>query len=660
MNQDFLNVFLDEAQEHLQSLNENILKLESDPEDISVVGEIFRSAHTFKGMSATMGFEDIANLTHEMENVLDDIRNSKLSVTEAIIDVVLECIENLENMVIDVQHGGNGSMDVTETVNKLKEFRGAEPTTVSASSEQPSLQLSDKATHIVHVNLNEDCMLKSVRVVMVLDALKEIGEIIETSPSQEELETEEFGSTFSIAFSTIEDSKEIETTVLSVSEIESAQVEENNKENEEELPTEEVKIEPDISKNEPSAPKPDTQKKSPQRKVEKKFENKTIRVNLDKIEDLMNMFEETVIERGRIEEIVYSLDNQELHERVQRLDAISKDLQNLVLNMRMVPIETVFNRFPRMVRQLAKDLNKSIDLVIQGEDTEIDRIVIDEIGDPLVHLIRNSVDHGVETREERIEKGKSEKGKVLLRAFHSGNNIVIEITDDGKGINKSKVLEKAIKNNIITEAEGAKLSINEAAELIFEPGFSTADVISDISGRGVGLDVVKTTITKLGGNVTVRTEEGRGSTFRIELPLTLSIIQSMLVATKGNRYAIPLGNIVETMRVPLNEIQNLQGKDVINYRDKIIPVIALSRLFHNKTKEEWISDLQGDNFQVVIIRSQDRVYALAVDEIFGQREIVLKSLGSFFKDGAQYFSGATILGDGQVVLILDCDKINSK
>lgn len=643
MNQEYLTVFLDEAHEHLQSLNENVLTLEKNPTDLKVVGEIFRSAHTFKGMSATMDFESIADLTHEMENLLDDIRNEKLSVTEEKIDVILECIEKLENMVADIRNGGNGTMDVSETVTKLRTCREVDSVQpVSAKTRQgDSFFCEDtRGTHTINISLQSDCLLKAVRAVMVVNALNEIGKVVETNPTLEAMETEDFGFHFEVLLDTLETENEIEETALSVSEVEKAVVV------------------PSVKKGNsiPSTSNPLVDNKEEKHKsasVGKKIENKTIRVNLEKIESLMNMFEETVIERGRIEELVYSLDHPELHERVQRLDSVSKELQNLVLSMRMVPVETVFNRFPRMVRQLSKDLNKGIDLIISGEDTEIDRMVIDEIGDPLVHLIRNSVDHGIESKEERLASGKSERGTVHLRAYHRGNSIVIEINDDGKGINKNKVLEKALSRNIITEAEGARLSPNEVAELIFEAGFSTADTISEVSGRGVGLDVVKTTINKLGGSVTVQTEENKGSTFRIELPLTLSIIQSMLVASDGKRYAIPLGNIIETMRISVTKVQNIQGRDVVNYRKKTIPIIELPNLFGespNLTRDE------REFLQVVIIKTNETIYAMSVDEIYGQREIVLKSLGDFFKEGAEYFSGATILGDGRVVLILDCDK----
>lgn len=652
MSNEYLLMFLEESQEHLQSLNDNVLVLENNPGDIGVVGEIFRSAHTFKGMSATMGFTDIAELTHEMENVLDLIRHLKMKVTSDVIDVIFECIDNLEKMVIDIQSGGKGFLNVTSTVLRLKHLQeGDTPSSniKTSSDSASSLSLPDiDASHEVKVTLRHDCLLKGVRVIMVMDALSDIGEIIATEPSMEVLEKEDFGQVFTVYLLSSKADEEIQMQPLKVSEIESVIVQHIHSSNELKVPFTKdlyVHTEADLVNN------------SAAQKAPTKIENKSIRVNLEKIEQLMNMFEESVIERGRIEEIVHKVGDTHLEERIQRLASISKDLQNLVLNMRMVPVETVFNRFPRMIRQLAKDLGKDINLVITGEETEIDRIVIDEIGDPLVHLIRNSVDHGIETQEERTKTNKDKIGTVTLNAYHSGNNVVIEISDDGRGINRKRVLEKAIQSGILSIAEGQKLTDTQIYDLILEPGFSTADIISDISGRGVGLDVVKTTITKLGGTILVKSEEGKGSTFRIELPLTLSIIQSMLITANNRRYAVPLGNIVETMHLHKDDVQNIHGKDVMNYREKTIQIISLSDFLHQKQLDVDEKHISKDTLQVVILKSNDRTFAISVNEILGQREIVLKSLGNFFTDGTAYFSGATILGDGKVVLILDCDKL---
>lgn len=663
MQTDLLNIFFEESEEHLQSLNENVLTLEQNPADMDVVGEIFRSAHTFKGMSASMEFTEMADLTHKMENVLDEIRHGNIVVNAEIIDVIFECIDNLEKMVADVQQGGMGNIDVVTTKQKLEALLNGNVENPAGYIEQEPINNDDAVSHEVHITVEQQAILKAVRAIMCIEVLQNVGNVQKTVPSIEEIEADAFGFEFTVFMDTDQSEEELKQVVLHVSEIEKVEVKQGHTSKEvvsEELATQEVVQEvkqvatqvestKEISKQPASA----TPAKSNAKTKNAKVENRSIRVQLEKIERLMNMFEESVIERGRIDELAQRIQNKELIEHLNRLGDISKDIQNVLLNMRMVPIETVFNRFPRMVRMLAKDLGKKIDLQITGEDTEVDKIVIDEIGDPLVHLIRNAIDHGVETVEQRRDAGKNETGTIKLEAFHSGNHVVIQITDDGNGIHKGKVLEKAIKNGVVTESEANKLTDREVFDLIFQPGFSTAEVVSDLSGRGVGLDVVKHTIHSLGGHLIIDSEEGKGSTFRIELPLTLSIIQSMLVQTNDKRYAFPLGNIVEAIRIKREDIQSLQGKDVLNYRNQIIEVKHLSTVFGEKTVDEAFASYDSQMVPVLIVRNTHRSYGLIVNTIIGQREIVLKSLGDFFAESSNYFSGATILGDGRVVLILN-------
>ena len=668
MQTDLLNIFFEESEEHLQSLNENVLVLEQNPADMDVVGEIFRSAHTFKGMSASMEFTEMADLTHKMENVLDEIRHGNIVVNADIIDVIFECIDNLEKMVADVQQGGMGNIDVASTKQKLEALLNGNVETPTEHIEQNHIDNDDAVSHEVHITVEQQAILKAVRAIMCIEALQNVGNIQKTAPSIEEIEADAFGFEFTVFMDTDCSIEELKQVVLHVSEIEKVEVKQGEPISKEvaskKVVTQEVvqveeKLQPAVATqvespieatNQPSSAMP---AKSTTKTKNAKVENRSIRVQLEKIERLMNMFEESVIERGRIDELAQTIQNKELIEHLNRLGDISKDIQNVLLNMRMVPIETVFNRFPRMVRMLAKDLGKKIDLQITGEDTEVDKICIDEIGDPLVHLIRNAIDHGVETVEKRRDAGKNETGTIKLEAFHSGNHVVIQITDDGNGINKGKVLEKAIKNGVVTEADANRLTDREVFDLIFQPGFSTAEVVSDLSGRGVGLDVVKHTIHSLGGHLIIDSEEGKGSTFRIELPLTLSIIQSMLVQTNDKRYALPLGNIVEAIRIKREDIQSLQGKDVLNYRNQIIEVKHLSTVFGEKTVDEAFASYDGQMVPVLIVRNTHRSYGLIVNTIIGQREIVLKSLGDFFAESSNYFSGATILGDGRVVLILN-------
>lgn len=666
MQTDLLNIFFEESEEHLQSLNENVLTLEQNPTDMDVVGEIFRSAHTFKGMSASMEFTEMADLTHKMENVLDEIRHGNIVVHADIIDVIFECIDNLEKMVADVQQGGMGNIDVVATKQKLEALLNGNVETSMEHVEQESINNDDAVSHEVHITVEQQAILKAVRAIMCIEALQNIGDIQKTVPSIEEIEADAFGFEFTVFMNTDRSEEEVKQVVLHVSEIEKVVVKQGESLQEvdsmvatQETTRVEEMIQPSVVAQVEAPietakqPASTTPTKSTAKTKNAKGENRSIRVQLEKIERLMNMFEESVIERGRIDELAQAIQNKELIEHLNRLGDISKDIQNVLLNMRMVPIETVFNRFPRMVRMLAKDLGKKIDLQITGEDTEVDKIVIDEIGDPLVHLIRNAIDHGIETVEKRRDAGKNETGTIKLESFHSGNHVVIQITDDGNGIHKGKVLEKAIKNGVVTESEANKLTDREVFDLIFQPGFSTAEVVSDLSGRGVGLDVVKHTIHSLGGHLIIDSEEGKGSTFRIELPLTLSIIQSMLVQTNDKRYALPLGNIVEAIRIKREDIQSIQGKDVLNYRDQIIEVKHLSTVFGEKTVDEAFESYESQMVPVLIVRNTHRSYGLIVNTIIGQREIVLKSLGDFFAESSNYFSGATILGDGRVVLILN-------
>ncbi|MBF2412082.1 chemotaxis protein CheA [Listeria welshimeri] len=616
MTTNMLDLFIEEASEHLQALNDNLLQLEKEPTNGQLVSEIFRSAHTFKGMSATMGFQQVADLTHAMENVLDEVRNNRLAVTEHLVDIIFTCTSHLETMVSDIQHGGQGAADITKTVADLEALLHPEQ----------EAELVVEKTYRIQIQIEEAAILKAVRAVMCLERLAEIGIISETLPDREAIELEEFEYTFEVVLESAQSKEEIEAVILAISEIEKVIVTEE---------VEEVQIIEPIKK----AAKQTT----------KRLENKTIRVQLEKIEKLMNVFEESVIERARIDEIAEKTNNKELMEHLGRFSSISKEIQNGLLNMRMVPVDSVFNRFPKMVRTLAKELGKKIDLVIEGADTEVDKIVIDEIGDPLVHLIRNSVDHGAETVEVRRKNGKNETATINLKAFHSGNNVVIEIADDGAGINKRKVLEKAITKNVVTRAESTKMTDAEIFDLLFDSGFSTADQVSDLSGRGVGLDVVRNTILKIGGKISVESSENAGSTFRIEIPLTLSIIQSMLVATSERRYAVPLANVAEAITINPADIQHVHGKDLINYRETIIEVLDLGQCFHETPLKDT------DELLLLVVKNAKRTFGLIIKDIIGQREIVLKTLGSFFSESQIAFSGATILGDGRVVLILNLE-----
>ncbi|MCT6923567.1 chemotaxis protein CheA [Metasolibacillus sp.] len=674
----YLEMFIEESKEHLQSCSEHLLELEKNPQDLSIVNEIFRSAHTLKGMSATMGFEDLADLTHKMENVLDAIRNEKIEVTPEILDVVFESVDHLEEMVMNIAEGGDGKRDVQATVEKLKRIEAGEEVGQPAAAEEIAATTIQQESHLdyddfektvlaqsieqghsayeITVTLREDCLLKAARVFMVFEILEKNGDVIKSVPAVDRLEDEQFDQVFHIAYISKEPADDLQKKLMKVSEVEEVKVvplEEKDVQSEKKVEVVEAEPQPELTvKAVAEVPAKNAKAPVSNSKSGGHVSNKMIRVNIERLDILMNLFEELVIDRGRLQSISAEVNHQELNETVERMSRVMGDLQNIVLTMRMVQVETVFNRFPKMVRQLSRDLNKKINLEIIGAETELDRTVIDEIGDPLVHLIRNSLDHGIESPEVRIAKGKPEEGTVQLRAFHSGNYVFIEIEDDGAGINRDKVLEKAISKGIVTTETAKTLSDKQINELILASGFSTADVISDISGRGVGLDVVKTTIESLGGNISIDSTEGVGSTFSIQLPLTLSIISVMLVEIEKEIYAVPLSSIIETSIIRHSDILNAHNQKVIDFRGKVVPLVFLDEIF-----EVPRTEAQDDEFySVVIVRKGEKLAGLVVDSFIGQQEIVLKSLGNYLTN-IFAISGATILGNGKVALIVDCNAL---
>lgn len=674
----YLEMFLEESKEHLQACNEHLLELEKNPEDLAIVNEVFRSAHTLKGMSATMGYEDIADLTHKMENVLDAIRNSKISVSTEILDIVFKAVDDLEEMVMDIEAGGTGKKDVQELVTALNLIETGNSAIITPEMETAAStmaiepmkqdapffhyddyeltvigQSKEQGFHAyeISVTLREDCLLKAARVFMVFEILEKSGEIVKTKPSVEHLENEDFDEVFTIVLISNEEASSLEAKVMKVSEVDRVDI---NHVMGVALPMAQKPAEIEADSMATSAKEPVKETVVPQkgrRATNAHNANKTIRVNIDRLDILMNLFEELVIDRGRLQSIAGELHNPDLNETVERMTRVSGDLQNIILNMRMIPVETVFNRFPKMVRQLARDLDKKINLEIIGAETELDRTVIDEIGDPLVHLIRNALDHGIESPAERLAKGKPEEGTVTLRAYHSGNHVFIELEDDGAGINKDRVLQKALERGVVTEEIAATLTDRQISELVLASGFSTAEKITDVSGRGVGLDVVKSTIESLGGYITIDSKEGQGSLFQVQLPLTLSIISVMLVNLEKDIYAIPLSSIIETAIIQTSDILNAHNQKVIDFRGSIVPLVNLKGIFEMdgaQEKEEYQS--------VVIVRKGERMAGLVVDSFIGQQEIVLKSLGNYLQS-VFAISGATILGNGQVALIVDCNAL---
>ncbi len=658
----YLGMFLEESMENLQTLNEALLNLEQSPNDIDMVNQIFRVAHTIKGMAATMGFNNIAELTHKMEDVLSNFREGKLKVTENVVTVLFNCLDTLERMVSNIEEGIEEEVDIEPIMKSLGSIVDGVSMNVALdiveeanenSCEDVKVELNQYDISIVrqainsgfntlniHIWLNEDTLLKSARAFLILQELEAQGEILKANPSVEDIESENFDVEIYFLLVTKKSQEEIESIVKNISEVAKVLVSKI----EIELPVEEeqpVVKQDTINEKEIVVKKHDEPKKEKQGKKS----HQSVRVDLQRIDTLMNMVSELVIYRTRLEQIVINNKSPELAETLEQVERTTSDLQDLVMKIRMLPLDIVFNRFPRMMRDLSVELGKDINFIIEGADTELDRTVIDEIGEPLIHLLRNSADHGIETKEARIAAGKPPQGTVKLIAYQEGTKALIEVCDDGAGINVEKVKAKAEKVGISTSG----LSEQEIKELIFHQGFSTNEVVTDVSGRGVGMDVVKTKIEALGGVVDLVSEPGKGSRFIVTLPLTLQIIQALLVKVGKETFAISLGFIDRVIEYRSENVKHTNGEEVIVYRDKIIPLIRLNE------KLRIDADNDGKKY-VIIVKIGNKLKGLLVDSLLGQQEIVIKPLGKIFKDTKEYI-GATILGDGLVTLILDVGAI---
>lgn len=674
----YMSMFLEESLDNLQTLNESLLELEQNPEDVDKVNEIFRVAHTIKGMAATMGFNDLAELTHKMEDVLSEFREGELRVTQDVVTVLFDCLDTLEKMVDLVQEGSDEKVDIESIMAKLAYIKENGNKNQQENIPEESNSAEVKVSHNdsigldlneydisvikqahekgfnaveIKVTLSENTLLKSARAFLIVKDLEDNGEILKSVPSTQDIENEEFDLELKFVLITKNTVDEILSIVNGISEVvkveaSSIEIEETETvevEKVEEVKPKEVEEKAEESKkieNVVEAPKKAATKK-PQPKKEVKKAHQSVRVDLERIDNLMNMVSELVIYRTRLEQIVTTHKSQELNETLEQVGRTTSDLQDLVMKIRMLPLDTVFNRFPRMIRDVSVELNKEINFIIEGADTELDRTVIDEIGEPLIHLLRNAADHGIESKEERIAAGKSPVGTIKLVAYQEGTKALIKVIDDGSGINVEKVRAKAEQKGINTEG----LSESDIKNLIFAQGFSTNEVVTDLSGRGVGMDVVKTKISALGGTVDVISEEGKGSTFIIKLPLTLQIIQALLVKVGEETLAISLGFIDRVIDYKEENIKKSNGKEVIVYREDVIPLVRLNESLD-------IESSKTDKKFVIIVNVGDKTIGLLVDALCGQQEIVIKPLGKTLKGLDQYI-GATILGNGLVTLILD-------
>ena len=701
----YLEIFIDETSEHLQNLSDCIMELEKDPENMDTINEIFRAAHSLKGMAGTMGFKRMQRLTHDMENVFQEVRSEKVKVTSSMIDLLFKCLDAIEGYLDNVKASSDeGTEDNELIIKELNDFIAAEDGAAAApaqaepkkeeapaqtaggddkkyfefglsESEKDKIkQAEEGGAHIygMTIYIQKECLLKAARAFLVFKAVEEFGEILVYNPISQDIEDEKFDCDFSIFIASDEPYEKIAEAAKSVSEIDKVVGEEVKYET---LAAKQEKAEADAAAAEksqdapaeaaPAQEQPQAQAAKPAAKtqssgnkkqtVAKPVTNRTVRVDIEKLDALMNQVSELIIAKNSLVSISSTdsgdFQNQSFHEQIEYLERITTNLHESVMKVRMVPIESVVAKFPRMIRDLSRKLDKKMELYMTGEDTELDRTVVDQIGDPLQHLLRNSADHGLEDNATRIAKGKPEVGSIFLNAFQEGNNVIIQVGDDGNGIDVEAVRNKAIERGVITEEQAETMSQKEIINLLFLPSFSMAKKITDISGRGVGLDVVKSNIEALGGDVEVKTELGVGTTFTVRLPLTLAIIQALMVEIRDEKYAIALGSISNIEDIPVKDIKYVEAQEVIHLRGKVIPLIRMDQVLDIEPKEE-----EPESLTVVIVQKGENLAGLVVDNLIGQQEIVIKSLGKYINNN-KIISGATILGDGEVALILDVNVL---
>ena len=690
----YLEIFLDETKEHLQSLSDQFMILEQEPDNMDTINEIFRSAHTLKGMAGTMGYKRMQTLTHDMENVFSEVRNNTIKVDSAMVDLLFQCLDALEEYTENIQNTGDeGTNDNEHLIKALNDYlaknsgdgasQPAKEEKKEPAKEEPKqeagadagkekwreIKLGDTEISVmteakkqgkkclgVTVYVQESCILKAARAFLVYKALEELGDMIVSVPSAQDIEDERFDFDFSVIILTDADAETVKKAVLNVSEIEAAYVGEVELAQPQEAaqPAKAAEAQPKAEEQPKQAVPAAPAKAADKKPISKPIVNRTVRVDIEKLDVLMNLVSELIIAKNSLVSTSSQegiLTNNTFNEQIEYLESVTTNLHESVMKVRMVPIETVVQKFPKMIRDLSKKLDKKMQLIMSGEERELDRTVVDEIGDPLMHLLRNSADHGLESAEVRKERGKPEVGSIFLDAYQDGNNVIIEVRDDGNGIDVEAVKQKAIERGTITPEQAENMADKDVIALLFLPSFSTAKKVSDVSGRGVGLDVVKSKIESLSGEVEVKTKLGEGSTFIIRLPLTLAIIQALMVEVGGEKYAIPLGSIQTIEDVEPAEIKYVQAKEVINLRGTVIPLIRLNEVLDNESTKK-----PDENLLVIIVKKGDKLAGLVVDELMGQQEIVIKSLGNYINKN-KIISGATILGDGEIALILDTNAL---
>ena len=694
----YLEIFLDETNEHLQNLNTQILELEQDPENSDTVNEIFRAAHSLKGMAGTMGYKRMQNLTHDMENVFSEVRNGNIKVQPEMIDVLFQCLDALQEYTDNIKNtadeGTNDNEPLIRQLNDILNNKGASGAPAAAPAPAPAAEKAEEASsdepwydinydesqlsvlteaskqggkvYGIKVSVDPSCVLKAARAFLVVKAIEEKGELIVSNPNSQDLEDEKFESDFTLivisdeplenliaaakSVSEISDAvgKELDVTKLHSSETESEAEETPAAQTTAPAVAEAPKAAPAAAPAQGAAPA-----KAADKKPGKVAVKQTVRVDIEKLDSLMNLVSELITAKNSLVSASSSSEgnNSSFNEQIEYLESVTSNLHESVMKVRMVPIESTVNKFPRMIRDLQKQLGKKLEFYMTGEETELDRTVVDQIGDPIMHLLRNSADHGIESAEIRAQRGKPEAGSIFLDAYQDGNNVIIEVRDDGNGIDIEAVRAKGIERGVITPEQAAAMSDKEVINLLFNAGFSTAKKVTDVSGRGVGLDVVKSMIESLSGEVDVKSELGVGSTWTIRLPLTLAFIQALMVVVGGEKYAISLGSIQTIETIEKSDIKLVQNEEVINLRGTVIPLIRLNEVIETESHP-----IDENSLIVVIIKKGDKMAGLVIDELIGQQEIVIKPLGKYVKH-VKFITGATILGDGEVALIFDANTL---
>jgi len=668
---EFKDVFAAEAQEYLQALNKDLLRLESNPSDRAALNDMFRAAHSLKGMSSTMGYQELADFTHQIESILDLLRVGELVATESVVNVMFRAFDALQHL-LEKTLLDQPLPDLEDTKAKLRALV-IKQDTVETETDQEELngdqvridvELDDYDREVaqqasaegyipykIFVTLRPKTLLKSVRVYTVFQALENLGTIVKCNPSAQDLENEQFDRDFVVILLTRADQNTIKNTVENISEIESVSVQP--------IETESSAA---VKKLQPAAVTVSaaTEETSARQSVEGKeqmdrvfqgysrgvYSDRFIRVETDRLDSLINLVGELVISKTQVMEIDSELLTDTARNALVQLDRVTTELQYAAMKLRMVPIKQVFDRFPRLVRDFAQAAGKNINLEIYGEDTELDRSLVNQIGDPLVHLIRNSIDHGIETTQQRQAAGKPTQATLRLSAFHEGGHVIIQVFDDGQGLELNRITKIGIERGLIPSDFEGVLTMEQAIELIFQPGFSTNEFVTDLSGRGVGMDVVKSIVEGLGGHVEVESSPGEGTCVTIKLPLTLAIIKALLITCGDQVYALPIQSVRENLLVTRSQIKTVSQQSVIVLRSEILPLVDLAESLGFEPPDH------GDTLTVIVVESHGEKTGFIVDDIIGQQEIVIKSLSDFLGN-IRGISGATVLGNGEVALILD-------